>query len=556
MKKFFVLGLASLASVLCLPSSLQAQAPQLLNYQGRLLNGTNLVNGLVALRLRIYDAPTGGTLLYEDFGEPDVVDGLYSTFLGDGTTTGSLARALSSISAYLEVVANNQVLTPRERIGSVAYAVHAWGLSGNANTLTGTNFIGTTDDRPLDFRAGNARALRIEPTFIGEPNILLGVSGNAVGAGILGATIGGGGQNGGPGPNRIDGSYSTVAGGSGNRILTSADYSVVGGGIQNVINSNANGSVIGGGENNDVGLDGNYAVVPGGRNNAANANDTLAAGRNARANHPGSFVWADGQSTFFGTSTSNQFLIRAAGGIGINTTNNEADVHIFGGSAGSVSAHSSALLVVENSTSAFVHILTPANAVQGLLFGTPTNSLDASIRYNNIGERELTLRTLNATRMLITSNGLVGINQNSPTSTLHVGGTITCTTINETSDRGAKEAFAPVEPTEILDRVASMPVQYWRYRGQQHRHIGPTAQDFHAAFAVGENDLTISGIDRDGVSFAAIQALAAADRDQRSEVIRLRAEAAADREGQQDKIMELEQTIRDLRSRLETLEKK
>ncbi|HEY0548440.1 MAG TPA: hypothetical protein VGF13_02495 [Verrucomicrobiae bacterium] len=39
------------------------------------------------------------------------------------------------------------------------------------------------------------------------------------------------------------------------------------------------------------------------------------------------------------------------------------------------------------------------------------------------------------------------------------------------------------------------------------RHIGPMAQDFRSAFAVGENDRTITTVDADGVALAAIQGL-------------------------------------------------
>jgi trimeric autotransporter adhesin len=49
----------------------------------------------------------------------------------------------------------------------------------------------------------------------------------------------------------------------------------------------------------------------------------------------------------------------------------------------------------------------------------------------------------------------------------------------------------------------------WSYIAQRRgvRHIGPMAQDFAAAFAVGENDTTINSIDADGVALAAIQGL-------------------------------------------------
>ena len=41
----------------------------------------------------------------------------------------------------------------------------------------------------------------------------------------------------------------------------------------------------------------------------------------------------------------------------------------------------------------------------------------------------------------------------------------------------------------------------------EHRHIGPMAQDFHAAFHVGEDNLHIHAIDANGVALAAIQGL-------------------------------------------------
>jgi hypothetical protein len=46
----------------------------------------------------------------------------------------------------------------------------------------------------------------------------------------------------------------------------------------------------------------------------------LAAGRRAKANHDGAFVWADNTDADFASTAANQFLIRAAGGVGIGTT--------------------------------------------------------------------------------------------------------------------------------------------------------------------------------------------------------------------------------------------
>src|SRR5947207_6075580 len=38
-----------------------------------------------------------------------------------------------------------------------------WKLGGNAGTTPGTNFVGTSDNKALEFKVNSARALRLEP---------------------------------------------------------------------------------------------------------------------------------------------------------------------------------------------------------------------------------------------------------------------------------------------------------------------------------------------------------------------------------------------------------
>jgi hypothetical protein len=77
------------------------------------------------------------------------------------------------------------------------------------------------------------------------------------------------------------------------------------------------------------------------------------------------------------------------------------------------------------------------------------------------------------------------------------------------SDRAMKTSFAPVDVREVLEKLASLPVESWSYQGAgaDVRHIGPMAQDFAAAFAVGDDERTITGVDAAGVAIAAIQGL-------------------------------------------------
>jgi hypothetical protein len=79
------------------------------------------------------------------------------------------------------------------------------------------------------------------------------------------------------------------------------------------------------------------------------------------------------------------------------------------------------------------------------------------------------------------------------------------------SDVHAKENFRDVDGEDVLARLARVPVREWNYRAQgaEIRHIGPTAQDFRAAFGVGDFPTRINTIDADGVALAAIKALEA-----------------------------------------------
>ena len=77
------------------------------------------------------------------------------------------------------------------------------------------------------------------------------------------------------------------------------------------------------------------------------------------------------------------------------------------------------------------------------------------------------------------------------------------------SDAALKENYTPLDRHDILERVAALTITRWNYKADPTTvsHIGPTAQDFHAAFGVGNDNVTISTIDPSGVALAAIQAL-------------------------------------------------
>jgi trimeric autotransporter adhesin len=67
--------------------------------------------------------------------------------------------------------------------------------------------------------------------------------------------------------------------------------------------------------------------------------------------------------------------------------------------------------------------------------------------------------------------------------------------------------IAPVDPIDVAHRLASIPISPWKYidDADNIQHLGPMAQDFHAAFGLGASERHIATLDADGVALAAIQ---------------------------------------------------
>jgi hypothetical protein len=79
------------------------------------------------------------------------------------------------------------------------------------------------------------------------------------------------------------------------------------------------------------------------------------------------------------------------------------------------------------------------------------------------------------------------------------------------------------------------------------RHLGPFAEDFHAAFGLGVDERSIGLLDIDGVNFAAVQALErrTAVQAKQEEVDRLRLQV----QSLEARMRELEALVRQLSAR-------
>src|SRR3990167_1794296 len=101
------------------------------------------------------------------------------------TNTGASTLKLNSYSA-IGITLNGAALTGGEIIAAATYTLKynsttarwemdnftagsggasAWKITGNAGTVDGTNFIGTTDNIPFNIRVNNVKAGRIDSTL-------------------------------------------------------------------------------------------------------------------------------------------------------------------------------------------------------------------------------------------------------------------------------------------------------------------------------------------------------------------------------------------------------
>ena len=216
-----------------------------------------------------------------------------------------------------------------------------WSFTGNSGTAAATNFLGTTDNQPLQLRVNNARALLLQPNPT-SPNLVGGYTGNTV-TNAFGATIGGGGQNGavntvganfgtvsGGANNAAQGIYTTVSGGQNN---TAADWNAtVSGGYFNTADGLM--ATVGGGSSNSA--IGDYATVAGGvANNAQTFATTVGGGNDNDATASG--------ATISGGQYNDASNFYAAIGGGVNNSARGVYATIGGGDNNAVQGESATI---------------------------------------------------------------------------------------------------------------------------------------------------------------------------------------------------------------------
>ncbi|MFL7790922.1 MAG: tail fiber domain-containing protein, partial [Anaerolineae bacterium] len=509
-----------------------------------------------------YSAGTGLTLVGAQFS-------IIQTYrLPQGCTNGAIAEWNASSSTWD---------CGTDDVGNSAAA---WLLGGNTGTTPGTDVLGTTDATSLTLVVNGVPALRLEPDAV--PNLIGGYWENSVTSSARGATIGGGGESG--YPNRVtddyatigggydntassygavigggsnntaSGSYgATVAGGDGNIAsgdyaptigggkdnVVTGDFSVIGGGYDNTVSEGY--ATVGGGEDNTVSE--GYATVSGGLLNIASGERSTVGG--------GSGNTASGErSTVGGGSgnTADSFGATIAGGMNNVVTGTLATI---GGGSDNTAEGAYTTIGGGDDNIARGDYATIAGGRSN--YATGDYSFAAGRRANAADDgcfvwgdsTDAMFHCTNPNRFMVRASGGVYLYTNSTVST---GAYLAPNSgsWSSLSDRNAKENFQSVDPEYVLEQVVQMPVSTWNYIGEAEgiRHLGPMAQDFYAAFGLGDSERYINTLDADGVALVAIQGLYAKNQALEAEVSTLKTENAT-----------LKKDMSDLAARVAALER-
>jgi hypothetical protein len=141
--------LVSLSVCFVMAQTIFAAVPLKIVHSGRLMNSQGIpVNGNSKIEFRIYDDPTAGTLKWSEVQNPvPVTNGIYSVAMGSNTAIG--VTVFDGTDRYLETWVNDEKLSPRVPLSSVAHAYlseKAYYLTGSTIcTVNGNVGIGTTN---------------------------------------------------------------------------------------------------------------------------------------------------------------------------------------------------------------------------------------------------------------------------------------------------------------------------------------------------------------------------------------------------------------------------
>ena len=434
-------------------------------------------------------------------GNASMIGGGISNTITSNGTYASIGGGISNTAVYTAATIGGGA----SNVASNSYATIGGGLQNTANgwyALVGGGAGNNATNADATVSGGTGNWATGNGAFVG-------------GGGWDGTTLSG---------NQANGDASIIGGGEGN--TASSAYAVVCGGKNNTASGNGafvggggwdgttlsgtlasgDASTIGGGLGNSISVTGKYAFIGGGESNQANnVQATVGGGWNNIASSVQATIGGGGGNTASG--------IRAVVGGGWHNTASASYATVPGGYFNTASASFATVLGGRFNTASAWAATVPggdSNIAQGdysFAAGQQAQALHAGAFVWADSTSAPFASTANNQFLVRASGGITLYTNSTATSgaALYPGSG----SWNTLSDRAMKQNFAEVDARTILAQVSALPIMSWNYKTQDAniRHIGPMAQDFAAAFQVGENNTTISTVDAQGVALAAIQGL-------------------------------------------------
>jgi hypothetical protein len=398
-----------------------------------------------AIGPNFYSSVVGGfnNIINSNAGAATVVGGGYNVIQTNGNYSFIGAGYGNIMSGYLGAIVGGWGNTEASYGGIIggglfndiqtnsAYAFIGGGYQNTLQTLSGYSVIGGGYLNAIQTNSGYsviAGGLLNTIQDNADQSVIAGGNANSIQTSARESFIGGGFANsvqpgaftsfiGGGYHNTNQAAAGVIVGGNNNFIQTNAFDSFIGGGVANVAagglstavggqgnSASANNStVVGGLFNTNQGvlgfIGGGYfntvsgwaAVIAGGESNRATGAYSMAAGYHANALQDGTFVWADFTPGNFSSTRTNQFLIRAQNGVGINTNNPQSALHVNGVVTASGFAGDGSSLVGLNASQ-----LTTGTLPGGDLAGTYSNPLTFNNPANSFTGNGAGLANVNA----------------------------------------------------------------------------------------------------------------------------------------------------------------
>lgn len=446
----------------------------------------------------VYGATIGGG---GNADYPNTVTDDYGTVSGGKGNTAELSATVSGGAGNTANYDYSAIGGGLNNVASAYAAAVSGGVvnvaSGSRSSIGGGSYNTASGEHAyVGGGTGNSASTAFTTISGGNSNEVTGMYG-AVGGGWTNAAGGGAAAIGGGSGNTADGEYASIGGGLSNS--AGGNSAAVGGGNGNSA-SGAYASV-GGGEGNTA--SGEHASIGGGNENTASAvlttisggDNNEATGLNATVGG-GVYNFATGESSVIGGGYWN--TASGARAIVSGGANNSAagDYSFVAGrrAQNNITTHDGVFLFADSSDFAF----------------------------HSTAANQFRVRATGGVQFVTAINGTTGAD----TAGVQVaagGGSWSAL-----SDRSLKANLASVDSQAVLQAVAGMPISTWNYTAQDTsiRHIGPMAQDFYAAFNVGEDERHITTIDADGVALAAIQGLNEVVEEKEARISALEAQVA------------------------------